>query len=127
MITDELWELLKPLLPPSSPVPHGRTGRLRRDDRAVLEGIVFVLSTGIGWAKSPAGGSYPHPAERGYGSGGGTSRAQRGGDLLASAAPVAAGGVWDQLHAAVLDRLGQGGLLDWLRASIDAVSVRADT
>ncbi len=47
----------------------------------MLEGIVFVLSTGIGWAKLPL--------ELGHGSGGGTSRASHGGDVLAPAAPVA--------------------------------------
>jgi hypothetical protein len=40
---------------------HGRTGRPRTPDRDVLEGIAFVLATGIGWAKLPA--------ELGYGSG----------------------------------------------------------
>ena len=43
LITDELWELLEPLIPPPPPAPRGRTGRPRHDDRAVLEGIVFVL------------------------------------------------------------------------------------
>jgi len=30
---------------------HGRTGRLRAADRDVLEDIVLVLSTGIGWTE----------------------------------------------------------------------------
>jgi transposase len=34
-------------------------------------------------------------------------------------------GVFDQLHLAVLDRLGQRGQLDWSRASVDTMSVRA--
>ncbi len=33
--------------------------------------------------------------------------------------------MWDELHGAVLDRLGQQGLLDWSRAGADSVSVRA--
>ncbi len=116
LISDELWELLKPLLPAPPPAPRGRTGRPRRDDRAVLEGIVFVLSTGIGWAKSPAGGRYPHPAELGYGSGWTCLRRLRQWQQA---------GVWEELHGAVLDRLGQQVLLDWSRACIDSVSVRA--
>ena len=34
-------------------------------------------------------------------------------------------GVFDRLHRAVLDRLGEQGRLDWSRASLDSVSVRA--
>jgi hypothetical protein len=33
--------------------------------------------------------------------------------------------VWDRLHRRVLDELSEAELLDWSRASIDAVSVRA--
>ena len=34
-------------------------------------------------------------------------------------------GVFDQLHLEVLDRLGVAGRLDWARASVDTMSVRA--
>lgn len=34
-------------------------------------------------------------------------------------------GVWEKLHHAVLEKLGQDGMLDWSRASLDWVSVRA--
>ena len=34
-------------------------------------------------------------------------------------------GVFDQLHLELLDRLGEQGRLDWSRASVDTVSVRA--
>jgi transposase len=37
----------------------------------------------------------------------------------------AAAGVFDQLHLVVLDRLGAQGRLDWSRASVDSMSVRA--
>ena len=90
LITDELWELLAPLIPPPPPAPRGRTGRPRHEDRAVLEGIVFVLSTGIGWAKLPL--------ELGYGSGWTCWRRLR---------QWQDAGVWDELHGAVLDRLVQ--------------------
>jgi transposase len=46
--------LLEPLIPPRAPARHGRTGRPRVEDRAALEGIVFVLETGIAWKKRPA-------------------------------------------------------------------------
>ncbi len=34
-------------------------------------------------------------------------------------------GVFDRLHQSVLDRLGESGRLDWSRASLYSVSVRA--
>ena len=61
LISDELWALFEPLIPPQRPAVHGRTGRPRVSDRDVLEGIAFVLTTGIGWTKLPR--------ELGYGSG----------------------------------------------------------
>jgi transposase len=108
LISDELWALVEPLIPPRKPAVHGRTGRPRVSDRDVLEGIAFVLSTGIGWTKLPV--------ELGYGSGWTCWR------RLHEWAEV---GVFDQLHVAVLNRLGERGELDWSRASLDSVSVRA--
>jgi membrane-associated phospholipid phosphatase len=52
LISDELWALFEPLIPPQPPAVHGRTGRPRVSDRDVLEGIAFVLSTGIGWGQA---------------------------------------------------------------------------
>ena len=108
LISDELWALAEPLIPPPRPAVHGRTGRPRISDRDVLEGITFVLSTGIGWAKLPP--------ELGYGSGWTCWRRLR---------EWAEAGLFDQLHRAVLDRLGEQGQLDWSRASLDSISVRA--
>jgi transposase len=108
LISDELWALVEPLFPPRRPAAHGRTGRPRTSDREVLEGIAFVLSTGIGWAKLPT--------ELGYGSGWTCWRRMR---------EWAEAGVFDRLHQTVLDRLGEQGRLDWSRASLDSVSVRA--
>jgi transposase len=108
MISDELWALAEPLIPPQRPAVHGRTGRPRTSDRDVLEGIAYVLSTGIGWAKLPR--------QLGYGSGWTCWRRLHEG---------AEAGVFDRLHQAVLDRLGECGRPDWSRASLDSVSVRA--
>ena len=74
----------------------------------MLEGIAFVLSTGIGWTKLPG--------ELGYGSGVTCWRRMR---------EWADAGLFDQVHRTVLDRLGESGRLDWSRASLDSVSVRA--
>ena len=108
LISDELWALVEPLIPPQKPAVHGRTGRPRTSDREVLEGIAFVLSSGIGWAKLPR--------ELGYGSGWTCWRRLH---------EWAEAGVFDRLHTAVLNELGSQGQLDWSRASLDSVSVRA--
>jgi transposase len=34
-------------------------------------------------------------------------------------------GVWRRLHQVLLDQLGRDGQLDWSRASLDSISVRA--
>src|SRR4051812_29441765 len=106
LISDELWALVEPLIPPQKPDVHGRTGRPRTSDRDVLEGIASVLSTGIGWAKLPI--------ELGYGSGWTYWRRLH---------EWADAGLFDRLHQAVLDRLGEQGQLDWSRAALDSVSV----
>ena len=45
LVSDELWEIIEPLLPPEPPEPRG--GRPRLEDRAALSGIIFVLKSGI--------------------------------------------------------------------------------
>ena len=48
LVSDELWQIVEPLLPAEPPKPKGGRPRLR--DRAALCGIVHVLKTGIPWA-----------------------------------------------------------------------------
>jgi transposase len=45
LVPDELWEAIRPLLPPKRPHPNG--GRPWIDDRAVLGGIIYVLRAGV--------------------------------------------------------------------------------
>src|SRR3712207_3476965 len=49
LVSDAFWALIAPLLPTRPPRPKG--GRPPLDDRRALEGIVFVLRTGIPWAR----------------------------------------------------------------------------
>jgi transposase len=51
LVSDELWEIVGPLLPPEPPKPKGGSSRV--DDRAVLTGIIFVLKSGIPWEMLP--------------------------------------------------------------------------
>ncbi len=45
ILTEELWAVMEPFLPPPWARPKG--GRPRIPDRAVLTGIIFVLKTGL--------------------------------------------------------------------------------
>jgi len=50
-ISAALWKKIKPLLPQVKPSPKG--GRPRLDDELALNGILFVLRTGIPWEDLP--------------------------------------------------------------------------
>src|ERR671918_3173971 len=88
LVSDELWALVAPLLPSEPPKPKG--GRPRVSDRAALTGIIFVLKSGIPWEMLPQ--------ELGCGSGVTCWRRLRDWQQA---------GVWDRLHRALLDRLGE--------------------
>ena len=105
-VTDELWEIVEPLLPPEPPKPRG--GRPRVQNRAALTGIVFVLKTGMPWEMLPK--------EMGCGSGSTCWRRLR--DWQEA-------GVWHRLHRILLDRLGEADEIDWSRACLDSASVPA--
>src|SRR5580765_114754 len=60
IVSDELWELIEPLLPKVER-RFRYPGRKRLPDRAALQGILFVLHTGISWTHLPP--------ELGFGSG----------------------------------------------------------
>jgi len=106
LVTDELWEVIEPLLPEEPPKPKG--GRPRIDDRAVLTGILFVLKTGIPWEMLPQ--------EMDCGSGMTCWRRLK---------EWHEAGVWERLHRRLLDRLGEADQIDWERASLDSASVAA--
>src|SRR6516164_9389359 len=72
IVSDELWERIEPLLPKVER-RFRYPGRKRLPDRQALQGILFVLHTGIAWRHLPL--------ELGYG----------GGDLLPPDGRVAAG------------------------------------
>ncbi len=106
LVSDELWAIIEPLLPPEPPKPKG--GRPRINDRAALTGIVFVLKSGIPWEMLPQ--------EMGCGSGMTCWRRLRDWQQA---------GVWQQLHLLLLERLQAAGQVDWSRACLDSASVPA--
>lgn len=107
LVSDELWVLIEPLLPPAKPRRRMHPGRKPLDDRQILEGILFVLKSGIAWADLP-----PQ-----FGCSGMTCW-RRLRDWNAA-------GVWKKLQAVLLSKLNGLGLLDWSRCVIDTSSVRA--
>ncbi len=106
LVTDELWAWIEPLLPKPKPrSPRG--GRPPIDNRTCLEGILFVLKTGIAWEDLP-----PQ-----FGCSGMTCwRRLRDWHHL---------GVWDTLHHMLLCKLREVDQIDFSRAAVDSASVRA--
>lgn len=107
LLPDDLWALIKPLIPPPPPSRTG-AGRPRVSDRAALTGILFVLKTGIPWEYLPQ--------EMGCGSGMTCWRRLRDWHRA---------GVWSALHLVLLEKLAGADKLNWNRASVDAASVAA--
>jgi transposase len=106
LVSDALWAVTEPLLPPEPPKPKG--GRPRVPDRAALTGILFVLRSGIPWEMLPQ--------EMGCGSGMTCWRRLRDWHKA---------GVWQRLHEVLLARLRQADQIDWSRAALDSASVPA--
>jgi transposase len=52
-LNDEQWEILEPLLPKPCKRADGK-GRPRRDDRQILNGILWILRSGARWQDLPA-------------------------------------------------------------------------
>jgi transposase len=106
LVPDDLWEGIEPLLPKEPSKPKG--GRPRVPDRAALAGIVFILRSGCPWRLLP----------KELACGSGTTCWRRLRDWQAA-------GVWERLHETFLNWLGDAAAVDWSRASVDSLSVRA--
>lgn len=106
LLTDELWAVIEPCLPPPAVRPKG--GRPPVPNRQALKGILFVLKTGIPWEDLPQ--------EMGCGSGMTCWRRLR--DWQEA-------GVWQDILHTFLNHLQAADQLDWSRAVVDSSSVRA--
>jgi transposase len=107
LVTDQLWNLVSPLLPAAPDKGRGTPGgRPRLDDRKCLTGILFVLKTGIPWEDLPQ--------EMGCGSG--MTCWRRLDEWMES-------GVWLKLHHLLLNHLEASHKIDWSRACLDSASV----
>jgi transposase len=107
IVSDELWSRIELLLPKVER-RFRYPGRKRLPDRQALQGILFVLYTGIAWRHLPA--------ELGFGGG---STCHRRMDEWQRA------GVWERLHAVLLAELHAAGELEWSRAVADSSHLQA--
>jgi len=107
IVSNELWELVEPLLPKKER-RFRYPGRKRLPDREALQGILFVLHTGIAWQHLPR--------ELGFGSG---VTCWRRLDEWQRA------GVFEKLHELLLARLRAAGEIEWSRAIVDSSQVPA--
>ena len=106
-VPDGLWLRMEPLL--SARQRRFRyPGRRPLDDRWVLQGILFVLHTGIGWEHLPQ--------ELGFGCGMTAWRRLRAWQEA---------GVWERLHEVLLAELHAAGEIEWARAVADSSHVQA--
>jgi transposase len=107
VLTDQLWERLELLLP-AHPRRFRYPGRKRADDRAALEGILYVIRTGIGWNRLPTAL---------FGASGAT--------CWRRLTEWHEAGVWQKLHERLLAELRAAGLLDLSAALVDSTHLRA--
>jgi transposase len=106
IVPDGLWEIAKPLIPPSKVRPQGG-GTQDTPDEPLFAAIVYVLVSGCAWrALPPCFGISKSTAHRRF--------------VIWSRA-----GVWGRLHEAVIDRIDECGLLDLSRVVLDSAHVRA--
>jgi transposase len=105
LVTDELWNLIAPLIPKHVPDPRG--GHPTIDDRVCLTGILFVLKTGIPWED--------FPQEMGC----------CGMTLWNRLRDWQKAGVWQKIHELLLAKLRGAEQIDLLRVIVDSGSVRA--
>jgi transposase len=105
---DDFWQVAQPLIPTPARRPQGG-GKRRVDDRAVLAAIVYLVQAGCSWWKLPAQmfGVSRATAHRRF-------------------AEWTAAGLWERLHHAFLNQLGEAAAIAWSRAVVDSISVRAE-
>jgi transposase len=108
LLDDDLWTLIEPLLPKPKRRRRRYPGRKPISNRQALCGILFVLKTGIGWEYLPL--------ELGCGSGMTCWRRLRDWQRR---------GVWTKVHRLLLNKLREADKIDWSRAVVDSMSVRA--
>lgn len=106
-VSDEVWDLLEPLLPVSERRLR-YSGRRRSPDPQALRGILFVLRTGIPWMRMAQ-----------------ELRRRSGFTCWWRLEEWQQAGAWDELHAVLLTRLWAPGEIEWSRAVVDGSRMQA--
>lgn len=110
LVSDKLWQRLERLIPKqrwkNRHVQYA--GRKPAEDRRVVNGILFVLRTGVPWRWLPATSDFPsgHTCRR---------RLRRWHKTR----------VWQRLFETLLAELQRTDQIDWYRAVVDSATVRA--
>ena len=99
-LSDAEWERLKPLLPPRKP------GKMRKDDRRIINAILWKLATGAPWRDLP---ERYGPWQTVYTLSRRWTRA----------------GVWDQIFAVIQRQADAAGQVNWEVHFVDSTVVRA--
>ena len=106
LLPDEIWDEIKPLLPPHPPRPKG--GRPPADDRDCMRALLFITRTGMAYNMLP---------NDVFGVSGVTAW-RRLRDWTHA-------GVWSEMHRRALNGLGKLGAIDQDKVVVDSQSVRA--
>ncbi len=104
-VSDALWAELQPLIPRRER-RFRYPGRKRWDDRACLEGILYVLARGIAWRELPRINGFPS-----------------GQTCWRRLDEWERAGVWAQVLVRLQARLADADKLEWERAIVDATIV----
>lgn len=107
-VSDALWERVERVLPEPKPRRFRYPGRRPADDRACLEGIVYVLTSGLPWRTVPRHEGRPCASA-----------------CYARFQAWTKAGVWDRLHQVLIDELARQGRVDMSRALVDSTLVVA--
>lgn len=103
-LTDEQWKKLQPLLPELKPGKNG--GHPWADNRAVFEGILWILRSGARWKDLPP--EYPSPSTC-------WRRLNKWSEE----------GVWEDVWREYLRQLDALGMINWQETFIDATFMPA--
>ena len=106
-VPDSLWHELEPLIPKVER-RFRYPGRKRHDDRACLEGILYVLRHGLPWRALPRLEGLPS-----------------GQTCWRRLDEWERAGVWAALLERLQQRLAEAERIDWSRAVIDSSHIRA--
>lgn len=100
-LSDEQFALVEPVLP-----PHKATGRPRADDRNVLNGLLWKLSTGAPWRDIPERYGHWQTVYERF-----TNWRQDG--------------TWERIVTTLRMKLDAKGQIEWSQFNVDSTSIRA--